>query len=160
MASIFVTMPGDGSPLPLALRDPVFDRLERQMDDLVERLLRRPTPAPYSRAWAPRLDIYETADGFVIVAELAEVNPDDVTIEVEGEQVTLCGRRAPADPPEGAECLQLEVPFGAFERRLLLPEPVDANRASADFNDGMLTVRLPKLRAKAQRVQVDIQRPE
>jgi HSP20 family protein len=157
MASIFVTMRRD---VPLAMRDPVFERLERQMDDLVERLLRRPTPAPYSRAWAPRLDIYETAEAFVIVAELADVDTDDVTIEVESEYVTLTGTRAPASPPQGAECLQLEVPFGAFERRLQLPEPVDATRASADLKDGMLTVSLPKLGSSSKRVQVGIQRTD
>lgn len=137
----------------------MFERLERQMDDLVERLLRRPTPAPYSRAWAPRLDIYETKDEFIAVAELADVDPNDVTIEIEGEEVAFTGRRAPAAPPQGAECLQLEVPFGEFERRLLLPVPVDASRATADFKDGMLTVHLPKAKAGPRRVQVDIQRP-
>jgi HSP20 family protein len=146
--------------VPLLARDPVFERLERQMDDLVERLLRRPTPAAYQRAWAPRLDIYETADGFIAVVELADVDPIDVTIEIEGAEVALMGRRSPAAPPQGAECLQLEVPFGDFERRVILPAPVDASRATADFKDGMLTVHLPKTQQGRRRVQVDIQRPE
>lgn len=138
----------------------MFERLERQMDDLVERLLRRPTPALYQRAWAPRLDIYETEDEFYVVAELADVDPSDVTIEIESEEVALTGRRAPSSPPEGAECLQLEVPFGEFERRLILPSAVDASSASADFKDGMLTVHLPKAKQGPKRVQVDIQRLE
>ena len=129
------------------------------MDDLVERLLRRPTPAAYQRAWAPRLDIYETVDGFIAVVELADVDPQDVTIEIEGAEVALTGRRSPAAPPQGADCLQLEVPFGDFERRVILPAPVDASRATADFKDGMLTVHLPKTQQSRRRVQVDIQRP-
>lgn len=146
--------------MPVLASDPVFERLERQMDDLVERLLRRPGPSPYQRAWAPRVDVYETADAFIAVAELAGVDPDAVTIEIEAEEVVLSGRRSPAAPVEGAECLQIEVPFGEFERRLLLPAPVDAAAASADLSDGTLTVRLPK-RPRAQgRVQVDIQRSE
>lgn len=157
MASIFVTMRRD---VPLLARDPVFERLERQMDDLVERLLRRPTPAAYQRAWAPRLDIYETQEEFIAVVELADVDPGDVTIEIEGEQVAFTGCRAPASPPQGAECLQIEVPFGDFERRLILPAAVDAARATADFKDGMLTVHLPKAQGGPKRVQVDIQRVE
>jgi HSP20 family protein len=141
-------------------RDPVFERLERQMDDLVERLLHRPTPSPYSRAWAPRLDIYETDDGYIAVVELADVDPNDVTIEIEAEEVAFRGRRAPTLPPQGAECLQLEVPFGEFERRVLLPSPVDAARAAADIKDGMLTVHLPKAKPGPTRVQIDIQRAE
>lgn len=128
------------------------------MDDLVERLLRRPTPAAYQRAWAPRIDVYETADAFVAVAELAGIEPSAVTIEIEGEQVTITGERAPGAPPEGGDCLQLEVPFGPFERRLVLPCGVNTAEATADFADGMLTIHLPKIRRGPTRVQVE--RPE
>ena len=139
--------------------DPVFDRLERQMDDLVQRLLRRPSPASYQRAWAPHLDVYETDDAFVIVVELAGVEPNAVTIEIEGAEVAINGRRTPPCPPlaaEGAECLQIEIPFGEFERRLVLPTPVDAKNATAGFADGILTVRLPKRQQGPTRVQVDV----
>jgi HSP20 family protein len=130
------------------------------MDDLVERLLRRPTPSSYQRAWAPRIDIYETRTEFIAVVELADVDPEHVTIEIEAEEVAFTGTRSPVEPPEGAECLQLEIPFGDFERRLLLPVPVESSAASAEFKDGMLTVRLPKAPEGPKRVQVDIQRAE
>jgi HSP20 family protein len=153
-------MPRDGRSLS---HDPVFDRLERQMDDLVQRLLRRPTPAAYQRAWAPRLDVYDTGDAFVVVVELSGVEPSDVTIEIEGAEVAITGSRAPARPPEGpagAECLQIEIPFGEFERRLVLPVAVDARSATADFADGTLTVSLPKANAGPTRVQVDVRSTE
>jgi len=154
-------MPHDGRSLS---HDPVFDRLERQMDDLVQRLLRRPTPAAYQRAWAPRLDVYETLDDYVFVVELAGVEPGGVTIEIEGAEVTITGNRAPTRPgaagPEGAECLQIEIPFGAFERRLALPIAVDAESATAEFADGMLTVHLPKVKSGPKRVQVDVRTTE
>jgi HSP20 family protein len=134
-------MPRDGRSFT---HDPVFDRLERQMDQLVERLLRRPSPAHYQRAWAPRLDVFETANEFVIVVELAGVESNAVTIEIEREHVSITGRRDPAMCPKGADILQLEIPNGEFERRLVLPSAVDAKGSTAGFNDGMLTVRLPK----------------
>ena len=149
-------MPHDGRSLS---SDPMFDRLERQMDDLVQRLLRRPAPARYQRAWAPRLDVYETQDGYVIVVELSGVEPESVTIEIEGSEVGITGTRASTHPPAGpagAECLQIEIPFGEFERRLALPVAVDAQSATADFADGMLTVTLPKVRTGPTRVQVDV----
>ena len=133
------------------------------MDDLVQRLLRRPTPATYQRAWAPRLDVYETEDGFVIVVELSGVEPGSVTIEIEGAEVAITGSRATTRAAEGcsgAECLQIEIPFGQFERRLVLPIAVDANSASADFADGMLTVTLPKLKSGPTRVHVDVRPSE
>ncbi len=138
----------------------MFDRLERQMDDLVARLIRRTTPASYQRAWSPRTDVYETDDEFIAVVELADVDPGAVTIEIEGELVVITGQRAPTKPPVGAECLQLEVPFGAFESRLVLPAHVDASRATAEFTDGMLRVRLPKVKQGPMRVQIEIQRAE
>jgi HSP20 family protein len=149
-------MPSDGRSLS---SDPVFDRLERQMDDMVQRLLRRPSPASYQRAWAPRLDVYETDDQFVIVAELAGIDPQAVTIEIEGAEVAMTGARMPPCPPQcaqGGEPLQLEIPFGEFERRLVLPSAVDAESASADFSEGILTVQLPKLRQGPTRVQVEV----
>ena len=129
------------------------------MDDLVHRLLRRPTPAAYQRAWAPRLDVYETADEFVIVVELAGTDPSAVTIEIEGTEVAITGHRTPPCPKEpgaGADPLQLEIPFGEFERRLVLPVPVDAGNSTAEFEDGILTARLPRIRQGPTRVQVDV----
>ncbi len=130
------------------------------MDDLVERLLRRPSPAAYQRAWAPRMDIYESEAEFVMVVELAGIEPSDVTIEIEGEHVAITGRRMPSVCPQGAEILQLEVPFGEFERSIVLPTPVDAGSATAAFTDGMLRVTLPKVRRAPMRVHVGIFRAE
>jgi HSP20 family protein len=143
-----------------ASQDPMFERLEKQMDDLVDRLMRRPAPAAYQRAWAPRVDLYETEDSFIAVVELPGIEPSEVMIEIEDEEIVFTGEREAATPPQGAECLQLEIPFGSFERRLTLPASVEAGAATADFNDGMLTVHLPKTRQGPKRVQVDIKRPQ
>lgn len=150
-------MANDVARRRIELRDPVFDRLERQMDDLVERLLRRPTPAAYQRAWAPRIDVSETEEAFTAVAELAGIDPSAVTVEIEGAEITITGTRSQVHHPEHSECLQLEIPFGPFERRLKLPSMVDASEATADFKDGMLIVTLPKFKQNPTRVQVEIQ---
>ena len=149
-----------GSTPKLRGRDPMFERLERQMDDLVGRMLRRPASASYRRAWAPHVDVYVTNDEFVLVVDLAGVDPGSVTIEVEGEAVSITGKRASTTPPECADYLQLEIPFGEFERTLLLPSPVEAREATANFDEGLLTVVLPKARRGPQKVQVEIQPPE
>jgi HSP20 family protein len=138
----------------------VFERLERQMDDIVGRLLHRPAGAAYRRAWAPRIDVYDTEDAFVAVMELAGVDPGSVMIEIEGEAVAITGQRTATTPSDCADYLQLEIPFGEFERTLLLPSSVEADKAAAKFEDGMLTVHLPKAKQGPKRVQVDIQRPE
>lgn len=139
-------------------KDPVIRHLEQHVDELVDHLLRRSTPASYQRAWAPRIDVYETAAEFTAVVELAGVDPSSVTIEIEASDITIHGQRGSTMPPaDGSQCLQLEIPFGRFERRLVLPAPVVADQARASFEDGMLVVHLPKLKQRGPtRVQVDI----
>ncbi len=137
------------------LRDPHFDKLEERMDELVSRLLRRPSQALYQRAWAPNVDIYETPDEYVAIAELAAVYSGDVTIEISGREVAITGSRSPADPPPNAECIQLEIPYGHFDRRLMFPTEIDPVGATASFEDGLLTVRLPKVNRGPTKVPVD-----
>lgn len=148
--------------------------LERQMEELMDHLLRRRfTPASYQRMWAPRVDVYESASAFVAIVELAGVDQDSVAVEVEDQEVAIVGERAlssqaPGQAPgaeaagaegaqEGLNCLQLEVPYGPFERRLILPVPVDAGKASASFEAGILRITLPKAGQHPKRVQVPIQ---
>lgn len=137
-------------------KDPVFEALERQMDDIVQRIFRRSAPATYRRAWAPNVDVYETDTEFVAVVELAGVDHGSVTVEIEREAVAITGERGSTTPAGCSEYLQLEIPFGAFERVLLFPTGVDAKGATATFDDGMLTVRLPKLRGGPTKVHVEI----
>ena len=141
-------------------KDPVFEALERQMDDIVQRVFRRSPPASYRRAWAPNVDVYETDTEYVAIIELAGVDPESVTIEIEREAVAITGERASTTPVGCSDYLQLEIPFGAFERVLLFPSGVEASDATANFDDGMLTVRLPKVRGGPTKVQVDVQRLE
>jgi HSP20 family protein len=141
-------------------RDPGFDKLEQRMDELVARLLRRPSQAMYQRAWAPHVDIYETPDEYIAIAELAAVYSGDVTIEISGREVAITGSREPPQPPDGTQCIQLEIPFGNFERRLMFPMEVDPVRATASFEDGLLTVRLPKADRGPKKVSVEIRETE
>ena len=140
-------------------RDPMYQRLERQMDDLMGHLLRRATPSAYRRGWQPRVDVFESELDFVAIAELAGVDPDGVTIEVVDRDIRITGER-PSPSAEGCadgNCLQLEIPFGTFERAFRLPSPVEASGATANFDRGLLTVRLPKRRRGAERVRVELE---
>lgn len=130
------------------------------MDDIVQRLFRKSAPATYSRAWAPNVDVYETETEYVAVVELAGVDPGSVTIEIEREAVAITGERSATTPIGCSDYLQLEIPFGAFERVLLFPAGVDATQATANFDEGLLTVRLPKVRGGPTKVQVDVNKLE
>jgi HSP20 family protein len=98
------------------------------------------TDAP---GWTPPVDLYETANEFVLTAELPGLPRDQIEINVEDSRVTIRGERATGQMP----CEQyhrVERGHGRFSRAFALPEAVDVERVSADLRDGILTVTLPK----------------
>ena len=101
------------------------------------------------REWAPRLDLYNTEDGLVGVAR------DSISISVEDGVLTVAAqRKAPEGiKPEAYHCC--ERARGTFKRAFILPDDVDADKASADYEDGVLTILLPKKEeAKPRKVQI------
>jgi HSP20 family protein len=102
------------------------------------------------------MDLFETADDFVLRADLPGLKQEDVTIEVEDNHLTLSGERA-RDPREGQDgFFRLERPAGAFARTLTLPKGVDAEAITASFADGVLEVSIPKPEAvKPRRIEIN-----
>ena len=99
--------------------------------------------APARGSWVPPVDIHETADHYVITAELPGLKREDVHLHVEEGRLTLEGVRRDL---VGA-CEQyhrVERGHGAFSRTFQLPAPVDAERIVASLDDGVLTVTCPK----------------
>ena len=101
--------------------------------------------APGAGEWAPAVDVYETADRIVIAAEIAGVRREEVSIEVEGEILTLRGRRPPGRSGVAAESYRrMEVPSGSFERSFRLPFAAAEAGVEAVLRDGVLTVTVPR----------------
>ena len=99
--------------------------------------------APGPAGWIPPVDIHETADEYVITAELPGLERDDIEIQVDDGRLTISGVRRERDAP----CEQyhrVERGHGDFSRTFQLPLPVDADRITADLHDGVLTVICPK----------------
>jgi HSP20 family protein len=93
--------------------------------------------------WTPPVDLYETTDRYVLIAELPGLTRDDIDIHVQDGTVTLQGRRR--SPPVPCERYhRVERGHGAFRRRFSVPVPIDTQGVSADLTEGVLTVTLPK----------------
>ncbi len=102
------------------------------------------------------LDVYSTDEEIVITASVPGVKPDDIDITVEGDTLTIRGE-APARP-EGLRYLFAERFEGAFSRTLQLNIPVDVDHIEANFENGLLTVILPKaeeVKPKVIKVQAE-----
>lgn len=91
----------------------------------------------------PSVIIYETAEEFVVQAELPGWAGDQITIDFEKNSLTLKGNRAlPND--EGRKYHRVEGFFGEFTRTFTLPDTIDADNIKAEMRDGVLHIRLPK----------------
>lgn len=94
------------------------------------------------RVWRLPLDAYVTPEEIVIVANVPGVKPDSVEIMIEGDTLTVRGER-PA-PLENVDYVMQERPFGKFQRTLNINIPVDADKAEARYDNGLLTLVIPK----------------
>jgi HSP20 family protein len=101
------------------------------------------TDAP---GWTPPVDLFETANEFVLTAELPGLTRQDIEIQADEFRVLIRGARAAA-PSADMPCEQyhrVERGHGRFSRTFALPEAIDIERVAADLKDGLLTVTMPK----------------
>ncbi len=110
--------------------------------------------APGQAGWRPPIDVHETADAYVVTAELPGVGRSDIQIHVHDGRLTLSGAR----PERAVPCEQfhrIERGHGTFSRTFEFPLSIDADRITADLTDGVLTVVCPKqTEAASRRVQI------
>lgn len=108
-------------------------------------ILHLATPISQS-AWTPNTDVYETPDRLIVKMELAGIRKDDLEITLHDHWLTVRGYRHDHCPHRQNRCSfrQMEIDYGYFERRILVPTPVDAQRAQAHFHNGFLHIELPK----------------
>ena len=93
--------------------------------------------------WSPPVDVYETPEELLIVAEVPGVDPASIDLAVTGNVLTLRGVKEAGELPEAFRQARERL-FGAFHRQVSLPNEVDFEKANADINHGVLRIRLPK----------------
>jgi HSP20 family protein len=103
--------------------------------------------------WTPPVDLYETADAFVLTAEVPGLQRNDVEIHAEGNRIVIRGERSGQVPCE--QYHRVERGHGRFSRAFMLPEMIDVDTVSADLQDGLLTVTIPKAGGQGVR-RVDV----
>jgi len=134
-----------------------FHSMQQEMEQLLDQLAQRKPPmvrfAP--SAWEPSIDMYETVDSVVVVAELAGVKQEEIRISVHAKTLIIRGERKERQAGSHRTYYQMEISTGPFERGVLLPVAVDAERATASYNDGILEIVLPKVSSERTR-RIDI----
>ena len=109
------------------------------------------------RNWAPALDFAETADAYVVHADLPGVDPKEVEISLVDDRLEIRGDKTAVQSDEKRGWIRVERRHGAFRRTLQLPGTVDAKKVKAESKNGVLTVTLPKRDdAKPRKIDVKI----
>lgn len=138
----------------------------REIEDFFDRYSRS-LAFPFARSssdlfanggWAPRVDVSENDDAFVIKAEIPGVDKDDVKVSLENGILTLQGERRQEREEKGWRYHRMERSYGHFMRSFTLPTNVDETHLKASFHNGLLEVDLPKLeQSPAQALQVPVE---
>lgn len=126
----------------------------RFFEDAVTRLMSEPRTG---RPWSPPVDILETEEELVLKADLPDLKLEDIDVRVENETLSIKGERRFEKEANGKGYHRIERSYGSFVRSFAVPSSVDTEKVSADYKNGVLTIKLPKKEAaKPKQVKVEV----
>jgi len=130
--------------------------VRQDMDRVFERLFggalwpEMPRAKAFEAMWEPALDFAEAEKEYIVRLEVPGMTRDDFDVTIDGTLLTLAGKRESHDEKKGEDYLWQERQVGRFMRTLRLPAPVKEAEVAAAYENGILTVRLPKLPVPTQ----------
>lgn len=130
--------------------------LQREVDSIFDQFFGRGGDEDTSAVWAPRTDLSETDKAFRIRLDVPGMTKEDITINLQNNTLTVSGERSSEREEEGEEYVRVERTFGTFHRTFTLPDAVDPENVEAAYEDGVLTINVPKTEESTRR-QIEIQ---
>jgi HSP20 family protein len=131
----------------------MHSRLQKTMDEMFRQF--NPMLVLPEQTWRPQMDIYETPEEIIVVGELSGVLKEDLVVELDQGAVKVSARRREIPRVAGMRYHLAEIPYGSFERILLLPVPIDPDKVTASYTNGQLRITMGK-RGPGQVHQVPI----
>jgi HSP20 family protein len=119
------------------------DAVNRLFEDSFIRPAAWPLPFEGS-AWSMPVDVIETKENVIVKAAVPGVKPDEIEVSITGDTLTIKGETKAEEKFEEGSYLRKERRFGAFQRTLTLPANIVSDKAKAEFENGVLTLTLPK----------------
>jgi HSP20 family protein len=117
------------------------DRMTRLFDETLSRIWKEEVPRG---VWSPPVDIMERENEVILKVDLPEMNQNDVDIKVEENMLIIRGERKFIKETPSGDYLQIERPYGTFQRTFAIPRVIDQEKIKAAYKDGVLRVVLPK----------------
>jgi HSP20 family protein len=131
--------------------DPFSSLLSLQQE--LERFTRNPafSLGPSGYGAYPPVNVFEDSEGTVIIAEVPGLDPAKIEVSGQGRTLTLRGERKREEGLNPAGYHRRERPFGEFSRSIQLPNDLDLSKATANYESGVLTLKVPKAEAAKPR---------
>lgn len=124
----------------------------RELDRITEQILR---PGTWSQPSVMPMDAYREGEEYVVAFDLPGVSPDAIDIDVERNMLTVRAERRPAVNADDVQMELSERPLGMFSRQIVLADTLDTERINADYDAGVLTLRIPIAeRAKPRKIAI------
>ena len=122
-----------------------LDDLAAEMNTFVETVLGEDGEGKATSGFAPRMDVDESETGYEVSMDLPGVLLDDVNIDVEDDHIVVHGTRNRKESVEGTERRRVERTFGEFRRVISLPKLINKDGITANFENGVLSIVMPKV---------------
>ena len=147
--------------LPFFDRDSFLTPFDKMFDQMIEthfpNVVQQVGVKPYQGTAYPKVNVYEYEDKIGIIAEIPGLKKKQLNIEVEDGVLTISGDKHGIEEQEGATVLRRELKSSSFKRSFQLGELLDDSRVDANFNDGILSISIPKAEPeKPQKTYVKI----
>lgn len=127
----------------------------REIDRLTQQLFANSNGGSLSRPLAMPMDAYRKGEEFVVAFDLPGVDPDTIELDVERNVLTVRVERPPLRADQDVEMQVAERPIGIFSRQLFLGDSLATDEITADYDSGVLTLRIPVAeRAKPRRIEI------
>lgn len=130
-----------------------FIEIERQFEEMQERAIRifdemwdmsRPVLMMSENVWRPAVDIYETEDEVIVLVEIAGMKKEDIEVAIQGNILTISGNRREYIPYK-VKLEQMEINYGKFQRKVKIFTPINREKITATYDNGLLKISLPKV---------------
>ena len=139
------------------------DEFEKEFEAMRQRMQRMfCSPSRHGTAaicgdtgWQPSLDLHETSAEFIVLMDVAGIQPKDVEVIVESTLVRISGNRCRPQDEKVTRVHHMEIDFGPFSRVLRLPSQVDPDAASSTYREGFLVINLPKKARSSASISVE-----
>lgn len=107
--------------------------------------------------WMPLTDIYENKENFSLKVDLPGIKKEDVKISFSNGKLSISGERIQEEETKDAKCHRIEKSYGRYFRSFNLPELIQADKINAEFNNGQLTITIPKAEeAKPKEIEIKV----